>query len=262
MKVQLVHAKPAEAADRAAKLRAAGYRVDVDAVSPGLLRQLRRDPPAAVVIDLGRAPSMGRDLALWLRKTKATRRIPLVVVEGDPKKTAAMQRLVPDAVYTPWSRVRGSLKRAIARPPAEPVVPDSTMAGYSGTPLPKKLGIKPCAVVALVSAPDDFEQTLGTLPDEVTLRRQARGRCDLIVWFTRSQGELRRRVQRMGQIAGKDGLWIAWPKQSSAIPTDLNQTVVRRTGLDAGLVDYKICAIDADWSGLKFTRRKAKQGRG
>jgi len=223
-----------------------------------VLQQIRESPPAAVVIDLGRSPSTGRDMALWLRKTKATRHLPLVVVEGDEEKTARMKRLVPDATYTPWSRIRSSLKRAIAQPPADPVVPESALAGYSGTPLPKKLGIKPGAVVGLVAAPEKFERTLGALPGDVTLRHDVRGRCDLIIWFPRSRGELRRRVDRMGSLAGKDGLWIAWPKKASRIPTDLDQTMVRRLGLDAGLVDYKICAIDADWSGLKFTRRKSK----
>ena len=84
-----------------------------------------------VVVDLGRSPSTGRDLALWLRKTKATRHVPLVIVEGEEEKTARVKRLVPDAVYTPWSRIRSSLRRAIARPPADPVVPDSALAGYS-----------------------------------------------------------------------------------------------------------------------------------
>jgi hypothetical protein len=219
---------------------------------------MKERPPAAVVIDLDRSPSTGRDLALWLRKTKATRHIPLVVVEGDEAKTARVKRLVPDAIYTPWARIRSSLKRAIARPPADPVVPDSALAGYSGTPLPRKLGIKAGAVVGLAGAPDGFASTLGALPDGVTLRRNLRGRCDLIIWFPRSRADLQRRVGRMHSLIGKDGLWIAWPKRASGIPTDLDQTVVRRIGLAAGLVDYKICAIDADWSGLKFTRRKSK----
>ncbi|MGD8699278.1 MAG: hypothetical protein PVJ43_08315, partial [Gemmatimonadales bacterium] len=103
---------------------------------------------------------------------------------------------------------------------------------------------------------EGFEQTLGELPAGVVLRRQARGHCDLVVWFCKSQAELKRRVERLGELAGPGGLWIAWPKQASDISTDLTQAKVRATGLAAGLVDYKIAAIDATWSGLRFTRRR------
>ncbi|KPK59725.1 MAG: hypothetical protein AMS21_09815 [Gemmatimonas sp. SG8_38_2] len=132
------------------------------------------------------------------------------------------------------------------------------MAGYSGTPLPKKLGIKADSVVVLVNAPEGFEKTLGKLPDGVTLRRKARGHCDLVIWFTKSLKELGARVGTLGALAGEDGIWIAWPKKTSGWATDVSQTDVRSTGLAAGLVDYKICAIDETWSGLKFTRRKSK----
>ena len=217
---------------------------------------LKRRPPTAVVIDLQRSPSVGRDVALWLRKTRATRHLPLVIVEGDADKTAQLCAMLPDAVRTPPERIRGAVRRAIANPPAEPVVPANTMAGYSGTPLPKKLGIKPGSVVILAGAPEDFEATLGALPEGVTLRRQARGNCDLAIWFVRSRKELERRVVRMGELAGKGGLWIAWAKQGSGIETDVNQNLVRAVGLASGLVDYKICAIDRQWSGLRFARRK------
>ncbi len=130
------------------------------------------------------------------------------------------------------------------------------MAGYSGAPLPKKLGIKPDAVVVLVGAPSDFETTLGTLPEGVVLRRRAAGRPDLVVWFVKSLRDLERRVERIGRLADGHGLWIAWPKKASGVKTDVKESDVRRAGLGTGLVDYKICAIDDTWSGLKFARRK------
>jgi hypothetical protein len=129
-------------------------------------------------------------------------------------------------------------------------------AGYSGMPLPKKLGIKPRSVVALVGAPDDFERTLGELPEGVKLRRRARGRIDLTIWFPAGRSELARRVRRLGEIAGPGGLWIAWPKKASKVPTDLSDSVVREAGLANGLVDYKVCAVDAVYSGLRFARRR------
>ena len=254
--VRLIHWKAEESEERAERLRAAGYAVNAAPLSSAFLRELREDPPAAVVIDLSRLPAHGRDVGAALRQSKSTRHIPIVFVDGEPAKVERVRKLLPDAVYTPWSRIRSSLKRAIARPPAEPVATESTLAGYSGTPLAKKLGIKPDYAVALVGGPRGFETTLGKLPAGVVLRRQARGRCDLIVWFCKSQAELKRRVESLGRLAGPGGLWIAWPKQTSGSSSDLTQAIVRATGLAAGLVDYKIAAIDATWSGLRFTRRK------
>jgi CheY-like chemotaxis protein len=246
LRVRLIHWKPEEAEERAERLRAVGYAVDAAPLSGAFLRELRADPPAAVVIDLSRLPAQGRDVGAALRQSKSTRHIPLVFVDGEPAKVERVRKLLPDAVYTPWNRIRSSLNRAITQPPAKPVATRSTLAGYSGTPLAKKLGIKP----------DGFETNLGKLPAGVTLRRHARGRCDLIVWFCRSQAELKKRVERLGQLAGPGGLWIAWPKQASDVSSDLTQAAVRAVGLAAGLVDYKIAAIDATWSGLRFTRRK------
>jgi len=253
----LIHWNASEAAARTARIRAAGYRVAGGPLDPAGLRAVKEDPPDAVVIDLTRLPGQGRDLGLALRKAGSTRRVPLVFVEGDPAKVAAVRRQLPDAVYATWRGIRGALRRAIAGPPVAPAVPESSLAGYSGTPLPKKLGIKAGSVVALVGAPAGFLETLGPVPEGVTLRRQARGRADLILWFTKSRADLDRRIERLGGLLGPgDGLWIIWPKKASGVKTDLTQTVVREAGLASGLVDYKICAVDATWSGLKFARRK------
>ena len=222
--------------------------------SPEMFRQLKAKPPDAVVIDLTRLPSHGRDVAMGLRVTKATRHVPIVFVEGAPDKVERVRQLLPDAVYTTWKGIGNSLKRAIAQPPTDPVVPGSSLAGYSGTPLPRKLGIKAGYVVALLGAPEDFSTTLGKLPEGVVLRQRPRGRCDLTIWFASSRKELERRVQRLGDSAGEGGLWIAWRKTASGVKTDVNQAIVRQVGLAAGLVDYKICAIDATWSALRFAR--------
>ena len=111
--------------------------------------------------------------------------------------------------------------------------------------------------MVLVGAPDDIERTLGVLPPDVTLRRRAQGRCDLIVWFVDTRRDLERRVARYGAKAGAGGLWICWPKKASGVASDLSERVVRETGLAHGLVDYKIASIDPTWSGLRFTRRKS-----
>jgi hypothetical protein len=130
------------------------------------------------------------------------------------------------------------------------------MAGYAGVPLAKKLGIKPGFVVALIGAPDAFEGTLGVLPESVEVRRRPPGRRDLTIWFCKSRKELDRRIARMTVFAENAGLWIAWPKKASGVPTDLTQQIVRDVALAERIVDFKICAIDATWSGLRFTQRK------
>jgi hypothetical protein len=132
-------------------------------------------------------------------------------------------------------------------------------SGYSGTPLPRKLGIKPEARLGLVNAPDGFDDTLGELPPGVVVRRRAAGaRFDVIVAFCRDRAQLQRGLQRWrGALHEAGGLWIAWPKRASGIDTDLGDGVVRELGLEAGLVDNKVCAIDATWSGLRFVYRIA-----
>ena len=172
------------------------------AAGPRRLRALRADPPDAVVIDLSRLPSHGRNLGAALRQSKATRGIPLVFVGDDPAKVARVRELLPDAIYTDWAGIRTSLAGAMAHPPPNRWFPPRKLAGYSGTPLPRKLGIKPGYAVALVGAPEGFERILSELPADVTLRRRAQGRCDLIVWFVGARRDLERRTARYGAKAG------------------------------------------------------------
>ena len=130
------------------------------------------------------------------------------------------------------------------------------MAGYSGTPLPKKLGIKENTRLALVNAPPDFLTTLGALPASATVVKQLRAPLDVIVWFTKSESDLLKRFDELAaKLAPAGGLWIAWPKKASGVLTDLNENVIRQIGLTAGLVDNKVCAIDETWSGLRFVIR-------
>ena len=255
-RVRLIHWNPAEAKSCAARLRAAGHVVAARPfIGPDTLRELRQQPPAAMVIDLSRLPMQGRDVGLAMRHAKATRQVPLVFVDGDPAKVDRIKRLLPDAVYARWPGIRAAVRRAIADPPREPVTPESALTDYSQTPLPKKLGIKPGSVVVLAGAPAHFATTLGAIPQGVRFQRQNRGRRDLTLWFTTSQGDLQRRLRRMVSVADRGGLWIIWPKKHSGLATDLTPAVVRNAGLAAGLVDFKICRVDATWTGLRFTRR-------
>jgi len=132
------------------------------------------------------------------------------------------------------------------------------VAGYSGTPLPAKLGIKPGARLALVCAPDGFLETaLAPLPDAVEVRTRAHGPLDTIVFFTTSRAQLERRFGGLAHALDPAGaLWIAWPKRSSGVETDLTEDTLRDVILPQGLVDTKVCAIDQTWSGLRFVIRK------
>lgn len=258
-RICLVHWNVTEAEKRSEQLRSAGYDVNGDLLDSAGLRRLRDDPPDAVVIDLSRLPSQGRDVGLTLRKYVATRQVPLVYVGGASDKVARVREFLPDAVYTTWDEINGMLEQAIAHPPVDPVVPGSVFDVYAGTPLPKKLGIKPQSIVVLVDAPEGFEGTLGELPGGATIRRQERPSPeppDLILWFVRSREVLEHRMNEIGSSIGSGGLWIIWPKKSSAVVSDLSQVIVRQVGLASGLVDYKVCAVDATWSGLRFARRK------
>lgn len=130
------------------------------------------------------------------------------------------------------------------------------MAGYSGTPLPKKLGIKEKHRVALVNAPSDFAATLGALPTGAEVVKHARAPLDVIVFFTKNENELWKRFGALAaKLAPAGGLWIGWPKKASGVATDLHENIVRQIGLEAGLVDNKVCAIDEIWSGLRFVIR-------
>ena len=130
------------------------------------------------------------------------------------------------------------------------------MSGYSGTPLPRKLGIKEGARVALVDAPDNFEATLGALPDGVTVRTRARGPVDVIVFFTASRAKLERRIVTLRSALDPAGrLWVAWPKRASGVPTDVTEDVVREIASAHRLVDNKVAALDETWSGLQLVIR-------
>jgi hypothetical protein len=131
------------------------------------------------------------------------------------------------------------------------------VAGYSDTPLPRKLGIAGGARVALLRAPQGFDATLGELPPGVETRTQARGSFDVVVFFITARAELERRLDALVRaIRPAGGLWVAWPKRASKVPTDLDENAIRDVALPKGLVDNKVCAIDETWSGLRLVIRR------
>jgi len=136
------------------------------------------------------------------------------------------------------------------------------MAGYSGTPLAKKLGIKEGHEVALLGAPSGFERELEGLPGAVTLRTRATGTNDVIVSFHTARADLEKRVPSLLKVLAVDGgLWIAWPKKASKVPTDIVEDTVREVFLPLGLVDNKVCAVNDVWSGLRVVWRKENRSK-
>jgi hypothetical protein len=130
-------------------------------------------------------------------------------------------------------------------------------SGYSGTPLPKKLGIKAGSRLAILNAPPRFRTTLGTLPPEVDIvTNPGEESFDVMVFFAKGLADLETEFERLAaRLVHDGGLWIAWPKRASGIATDLTEDIVRGVGLKAGLVDNKVCAVDETWSGLRFVIR-------
>ena len=245
MRVVLISWAPG-AAERAGGV--AGHEVGVVAPKgPPDLRPLLDDPPDVVVFDLERRPSDGRSIAVYLRQRKATRNVPLVFAGGPAEQVEKVRRVLPDAAFVDWDGVPDAVERA--EPPAKPVVP-GTMDAYSGTALPKKLGLKDGSTVAYLDAPDGFATLIGSPPEA----RPA----DVVLLFVQSQQELNERLADADEAMADGGsVWIAWPKRASGISSDLDQNSVRATGMARGLVDYKVAAIDETWSGLRFARRRA-----
>jgi hypothetical protein len=130
------------------------------------------------------------------------------------------------------------------------------MAGYSGTPLIQKIGIKPGHRIILRNHPASFIKDLGKLPEGTKTAERVSGSANVIVYFTERLAGLEKDFSRLAATLVSDGmLWISWPKKASGRPTDLTEDIVRRVGLECGLVDVKVCAIDETWSGLKFVIR-------
>ena len=134
-------------------------------------------------------------------------------------------------------------------------------AGYSGTPLAKKLGVKEGHRLALLGAPGGFDEVLAeTLPSAVAVTTRATGRADVIVTFHTERAQLVARVPKLLDLLDVDGgLWIAWPKKASKVPTDITEDTVREVFLPLDLVDNKVCAIDEVWSGLRVVWRKERR---
>jgi hypothetical protein len=164
---------------------------------------------------------------------------------------------LPDAQFTAWNGVARAVKKALRNAPVEPVQPLAHMQRYAGSSLVKKLGFSPQMKAALLGPPEDFAEKLGELPEGVELSAKLTSDTKLAIWFVRSRQELESEIEFFSaRLPAGASVWIVHPKQTGRFRVDFNQNDVRAAGLAAGLVDYKVCAVDADWSGLKFTHKK------
>ncbi|MBM3783361.1 MAG: hypothetical protein FJW30_03320 [Acidobacteria bacterium] len=231
--------------EKRAIVEALGYPVDDGPLGSSSLKEFRENPPAALVIDLSRVPSHGQEVGVALRRSPATRFIPLVFVEGLPEKVERVQSVLPDARYTVYAKLGPVLEDVLRAAPKEVVVPKSLSGFDSPTPLVKKLGVK--ETVALTGAPAGFAERLPGV--------RVAAKAPLTIWFVETRGEFEKALPRMKACAEMGGLWICWPKGRK---DGLNGNVVREVCLSIGLVDFKICAIDETWSGMRFAVRKPR----
>ncbi|MFO0837713.1 MAG: hypothetical protein U1D55_04240 [Phycisphaerae bacterium] len=259
-RVALVHWKATETAPRVQALRDAGHSASAITTDDGPegLRALRTAPPDVVVIDLSRLPSHGREVATALRQQKSTRHVPLVFVEGQTEKVAMIRALLPDATYCSWKKIDVAIKQALHKPPRDPVVPDM-MERYKRTPLPKKLGIRAGMGVLRIGGPAALDEAISAFAPDVRMLGRAAKNADLILLFAPDRAALANRLTPLCRRLAEGGsIWICWPKRASDVTTDLTDSAVREIGISSGLVDFKVCAIDETWSGLRFARRAEK----
>jgi hypothetical protein len=268
-RVRLIHWKASEAAALLENLRAAGYVVNYDErLSSEEIYAIREFPPDAFAIDLSRLPSHGREVATFLRGRKATRHIPIVFVGGAPEKVDAIRKLLPDAVYAAPERLRSALRTALsnananANRPASPVVPAQMMARYASRSAARKLGIREESTAALIDPPRNYAGLIGELPagaalEEIleetpteTLGETLEAPRPITLWFVHDAPAC---LPGMRKLAAHTKLWILWRKGSS-----VTQPFLRESAAALGLVDYKICSVDRNWSAMLFARRKSK----
>jgi CheY-like chemotaxis protein len=256
-RVRFFHWKPEEASPIAEILRHSGFEVDYDGkFSPGILRAMRQDPPDAVVIDLSRLPSHGREIATAVRGNKQTRQIPILFLDGAPEKLAVMRQTLPDAAYCERPRLVAGLKKCMKERPANPVVPTQMMDRYAGRTTAQKLGIAAGARVAVIDAPRDYARVMGTLPENVEYDENQWAGCAVTVWFVEEPEAFLAALPKMRRAAMTSKLWIAWPKKAARKDSLLSENLIREMAIENGLVDYKVCSINETWSGLCLALKK------
>jgi hypothetical protein len=258
-----------DAAARAIILRRAGYRVIADPPENpgGMVRYFRELAVHAVVIDLDRLPSHGRELGLSLRASKSTSHLRLIFAGGLPAKIELIRAAIPDATFIPWNNgVAAAIEHATAQPDQARLPSRELPKDTSPGSLERKLDIKPPAhfVIVSVNRSDSawLDELLTSIPEGVIRQRRIDAVTTLALFPVATRCDLMRAFeQARSALQPKTSLWIVHPKQTSPLAADFNQDDVREAGLAHGFVDYKVCAVDKDWSALKFARRGATKAK-
>jgi CheY-like chemotaxis protein len=283
-RICVFHWNAEEARSLLTVLEAAGHSVEHHGRMASY-REVRANPPEAIVIDLSRLPSHGRELAIFFRGSKSTRHIPIVFVGGEAEKVDRIRKLLPDAAYATLARVRGVLKSALANPPANPVKAAQMMDRWGHRTTAQKLGIAKDSRVAVIDPPSGYAQAVGDLPQGACFDEETTEGCPVSLWFVHGVPEFHAALPRMRKLAAHSRLWILWRKnkrartgparpsgsqrahEDSVEPGSVVRAKDNGDGLDGnliragcvavGLVDYKICSVDDDWSGMVFAVKKA-----
>ncbi len=248
------------AAYRTRSLTAGGFRVTlVDRPIPGWISWFRDLALDAVVLDLNRLPSHGREVGTLLRGSKSTRHLPLVFLGGPPEKVARIRGELPDASYADWPLAPETIRAAISTHVDKPVRPAQMMERNASADLGRKLGVKPQVPVVLWGDADFLLELMGDAPNITRRPQPGNDTAHLCLCVTRSAAEVEAAFDALASYPAGTTLWIIHPKQTGRQRTDFNQNDVRDIGLASGWVDFKVCSVDADWSGLQFARRKPGQ---
>ncbi|WP_158748854.1 hypothetical protein [Acidobacterium sp. S8] len=237
-----------------------GYRVEASSLhgTSAYITHFSSLSPAIVLIDLDRLPSHGREVAIVLRRSKTTRHIPIVFAGGLEEKVARLHSELPDAVFTSWKQVKKALKQAITSPPIAPVHPVPHMQRWSHSSLTRKLGIFEKMDIALIGDMDgEIAEIIGELPEDAVLGSRITETTRLVLYVAHSLRETLAEVHHaQAHLPEGASFWIIHRKSAAKQRSDFNQNDVREAGLDGGFVDYKVCSVNSQWSGLKFARKK------
>ena len=251
-RVRLFHWKANEAASLIKELKAAGHSVDYSE-DLGTYWRGRRDLPDVFVIDLTRLPAHGREVAVALRGYKPSRHVPIIFVDGDVAKVDGVKRIIPDAIYTSREKLPKAIDRA--KPPSTPLVPSQMMDRYAGRTAAQKLGIGKEMAVAVVDPPVDYAKVVGILPEGARFDEDGGSDRKVTLWFIHDYGAFEAELPRMRQVAQRSRLWILWRKGKL---DGIDGNMVREGANQVGLVDYKVCSVNENWTGLVFALKKAQ----
>lgn len=257
--IRLICWKQDIAKERARLLIEAGFKVDASPFKPQrIIGSIRDSDVRAIVIDLDRQPAHGRVVGTLYHRAKALRETPIVFAGGPQEKVDRIRKELKDVFFTNWDQAAATVEKALKNAmPRRPAKAPSYMEQWAGSTLVKKLDFKPNMRAALLAAPEGFEEQLD-LPEGVKIETAIDRRTQMAIWFVRSFRELEMETDYLSaRLGDRVSVWIVYPKRTSRFKVDFTQFDVRAIALRAGLVDYKICAVDQDWTGMKFTRKKS-----